>query len=188
LLQLKLLTDKPNSLKEISKEQKIAIRKHISYATKQIEKFDKKNPKILKQDNQHKLKQSNAQLASYTSYAPYWTILLISISLGLGTTIGWKRIVVTIGEKIGKEHLTYAQGASSELIATGMIAASTQFGLPVSTTHVLSSGIAGSMVASKGLSNLQGGTIKNIALAWILTLPVCIVCAMAIFGLMSLFF
>ncbi|MCX6186233.1 MAG: inorganic phosphate transporter [Bacteroidetes bacterium] len=123
------------------------------------------------------LKAEVTSLKSLTDYAPFWVILMISISLGLGTMIGWKRIVITIGEKIGKQHLSYAQGASSELVAAGTIGVSTYLGLPVSTTQVLSSGIAGSMVATKGVKNLQGGTIKNIAIAWILTLPVCIVVA-----------
>jgi phosphate/sulfate permease len=100
---------------------------------------------------------------------------MISLSLGLGTMVGWKRIVVTIGEKIGKQHLTYAQGASAELVAASTIGVSSYLGLPVSTTHVLSSGIAGSMVASKGVKNLQGGTIRNIVIAWVLTLPVTMV-------------
>lgn len=108
----------------------------------------------------------------YTDYAPDWVILMISLSLGLGTMVGWKRIVVTIGEKIGKQHLTYAQGASAEIVAAGTIAASSGLGLPVSTTHVLSSGIAGTMVANKGIKNLQADTVRNILLAWLLTLPV----------------
>ncbi len=95
--------------------------------------------------------------------------------------IGWKRIVVTIGEKIGKSHLSYAQGATAEIIAASTIGLSTGFGLPVSTTHVLSSGIAGAMVGSGGTKNLNSGTLKNIALAWILTLPVCIALAYALF-------
>jgi phosphate/sulfate permease len=111
----------------------------------------------------------------FTDYAPDWVILMISLSLGLGTMVGWKRIVVTIGEKIGKQHLTYAQGAAAELVAASTIGASSALGLPVSTTHVLSSGIAGSMVASKGVKNLQAGTIRNIVLAWVLTLPVTMV-------------
>src|SRR5690606_36892317 len=97
---------------------------------------------------------------------------------------GWKRIVVTIGEKIGKQHLTYAQGASAEIVAAGTIAASSGFGLPVSTTHVLSSGIAGTMVANKGIKNLQADTVRNIMLAWILTLPV----SMALSGTLYMFF
>lgn len=107
-----------------------------------------------------------------TEYSPRWVILLVSISLGLGTMIGWKRIVVTIGEKIGKSHLTYAQGASAELVAASTIGVSTWFGLPVSTTHVLSSGVAGSMVAGGGRQNLRMGTVKNILLAWLVTIPV----------------
>ncbi|MCP9767569.1 inorganic phosphate transporter [Lacihabitans sp. LS3-19] len=107
-----------------------------------------------------------------TDFAPFWVIMLISLSLGLGTMIGWKRIVVTVGEKIGKSHLTYAQGASAEIVAAITIGLASGFKLPVSTTHTLSSGIAGSMVASKGIKNLQSGTIKNIAIAWVLTLPV----------------
>jgi PiT family inorganic phosphate transporter len=96
----------------------------------------------------------------------------IAIALGCGTTVGWKRIVVTVGEKIGKSHLTYAQGASAEIVAMSTIAAADMLGLPVSTTHVLSSGIAGTMAANN--SGLQMATLRNILLAWVLTLPVCI--------------
>jgi phosphate/sulfate permease len=118
--------------------------------------------------------QANSEkgVRRFIDYAPDWVILMISLSLGLGTMVGWKRIVVTIGEKIGKQHLTYAQGASAELVAASTIGVSSYLGLPVSTTHVLSSGIAGSMVASKGVKNLQASTIRNIVIAWILTLPV----------------
>jgi phosphate/sulfate permease len=120
-------------------------------------------------------------LRKTTDYAPLGVIAMISLSLGLGTMIGWKRIVKTIGEKIGKQHLTYAQGASAELVATITIGLSSQYGLPVSTTHVLSSGIAGSMVASKGIKNLQADTIRNILLAWLLTLPVVMVLSGSLF-------
>ena len=120
----------------------------------------------------------------YTDYAPDWVILMISLSLGLGTMVGWKRIVITIGEKIGKQHLTYAQGASAELVAASTIGVSSYLGLPVSTTHVLSSGIAGTMVANKGIRNLQAGTVKNILLAWLLTLPV----SMTMSGTLYIFF
>jgi PiT family inorganic phosphate transporter len=113
-------------------------------------------------------------LKKYTDGAPFWVIVLIALSLGFGTMIGWKRIVVTIGEKIGKSHLTYAQGASAEIVAASTISASTLLGLPVSTTHVLSSGIAGAMFASGGKDNLDKGTITKILLAWVLTLPVCL--------------
>jgi PiT family inorganic phosphate transporter len=94
--------------------------------------------------------------------------------------VGWKRIVVTVGEKIGKAHLTYAQGAAAELVAWGTIEAADMLGLPVSTTHILSSGIAGTMVANR--SGIQGDTVRNIILAWVLTLPVCVLLGAATFG------
>ena len=98
--------------------------------------------------------------------------IAVAIALGLGTMVGWKRIVVTVGEKIGKTHLTYAQGASAELVAAATIGAADMFGLPVSTTHVLSSGVAGTMAANG--SGLQMATIRNLLLAWVLTLPAAI--------------
>jgi len=104
-----------------------------------------------------------------TKFIPSWVKVAVALALGLGTMVGWKRIVVTVGEKIGKEHLTYAQGATAELVAMGTIFAADNFGLPVSTTHVLSSGVAGTMAANK--SGLQLSTIRNIAAAWVFTLP-----------------
>jgi PiT family inorganic phosphate transporter len=106
-------------------------------------------------------------------------IAAIAIALGLGTMVGWKRIVVTVGEKIGKSHLTYAQGMSAEIVAATAIGAASTLGLPVSTTHVLSSGIAGTMVAQK--SGLNAGTVRNIALAWLFTLPASIFLAGILF-------
>ena len=119
---------------------------------------------------------------------PMWVMWMVAASLGLGTMIGWKRIVVTIGEKIGKTHLTYAQGATAELVAAITIGLSTAFKLPVSTTHILSSGIAGSMVASKGVKNLQTSTLKTILSAWVLTLPVTIACSAGLFLLFRFIF
>lgn len=133
------------------------------------------------------MKSNIKELKSFTEFAPWWVILFISISLGLGTMIGWKRIVTTIGEKIGKQHLSYAQGASAEIVAASTITASTLLGLPVSTTHVLSSGIAGSMMAEGGVKNLQMGTIKNIAIAWIVTIPVTVALSCGLFLLFRLF-
>ncbi|GAB3331665.1 inorganic phosphate transporter [Hymenobacter humi] len=124
------------------------------------------------------------EMKTFTDYAPWWVLFMVSISLAVGTMIGWQRIVKTIGERIGKEHLSYAQGASSELVAAGMIGISTQFGLPASTTHVLTSSIAGSMVASRGVKNINPGMVRNIALAWVLTLPV----TMVLSGLLFLLF
>ncbi|MCC6280060.1 MAG: inorganic phosphate transporter [Saprospiraceae bacterium] len=134
------------------------------------------------------VKHAIKELRQSYEFAPYWAILLISLCLGIGTMIGWKRIVVTIGEKIGKSHLTYAQGASAEICAAATIGVSTAFGLPVSTTHVLSSGIAGTMVASGGIKNLQKKTITNIAIAWILTLPVTFLVSSILFYFLRIIF
>ena len=109
------------------------------------------------------------QLDDATKFIPTWVKVAVAIALGLGTMVGWKRIVVTVGEKIGKTHLTYGQGASAEIVAAATIGAADGYGLPVSTTHVLSSGVAGTMVGQR--SGLQWSTLRNIALAWVLTLP-----------------
>ena len=121
--------------------------------------------------------QENSTLTAYksrvdkaTKFIPGWVKVAVALALGLGTMVGWKRIVVTVGEKIGKEHLTYAQGACAELVAMATISAADNFGLPVSTTHVLSSGVAGTMAANR--SGLQMSTLRNIAAAWVFTLPV----------------
>ncbi len=119
-------------------------------------------------------------LKSLTNFIPIWVKVAVALALGLGTMVGWKRIVVTVGEKIGKAHLTYAQGACAELVAFGTIEAADSLGLPVSTTHILSSGIAGTMVANS--SGIQGDTVRNIILAWVLTLPVCVILGAATFG------
>ena len=125
---------------------------------------------------------------SNTEYSPRWVILLVSVALGMGTMIGWKRIVVTIGEKIGKTQLTYAQGASSNLIAASTIVVSSTLGMPVSTTHVLSSAVAGTMVAGSGRQNLKMGTVKSILIAWLITLPVTIVLSGGLFFLLRMIF
>jgi len=116
-----------------------------------------------------------------TRYIPLWVKIIVAMALGLGTMIGWKRIVVTVGEKIGKEHLTYAQGAAAELTAMATIGAADSFGLPVSTTHVLSSGVAGTMAANS--SGLQWNTIRNLLMAWVLTFPVSILLSGLLFWL-----
>jgi inorganic phosphate transporter, PiT family len=115
------------------------------------------------------LRTLRSALDDGTKFIPTWVKVSVALALGLGTMVGWKRIVMTVGEKIGKTHLTYAQGASAEIVAMGTIGLADGFGLPVSTTHVLSSGVAGTMAANG--SGLQWGTVKNMALAWVLTLP-----------------
>jgi PiT family inorganic phosphate transporter len=121
-----------------------------------------------------------------TRFIPTWVKVAVAMALGLGTMVGWKRIVVTVGEKIGKEHLTYAQGAAAEITAMATIGAADGFGLPVSTTHVLSSGIAGTMYANH--SGIQMSTVRNLALAWILTLPVAMLLSGSLFWLFSKIF
>jgi PiT family inorganic phosphate transporter len=136
----------------------------------------------LNNDEVATLNSYKGSLDSATKFIPNWVKIAVAIALGLGTMIGWKRIVITVGEKIGKTHLTYAQGACAEITAAATIAAADGYGLPVSTTHVLSSGIAGSMAANG--SGLQWSTIRNIALAWVLTLPA----AMILSGVLYLIF
>jgi len=121
-----------------------------------------------------------------TKFIPLWVKVSVAIALGLGTMVGWKRIVVTVGEKIGKSHLTYAQGASAELVAMATIAAADMYGLPVSTTHVLSSGVAGTMAANK--SGLQISTVRNLLMAWMLTLPAAILLSGVLYVLFSKIF
>jgi len=115
------------------------------------------------------LKNYKSHIDRATRFIPLWVKVAVALALGLGTMVGWKRIVVTVGEKIGKNHLTYAQGAAAEITAMATIGAADAFGLPVSTTHVLSSGVAGSMAANH--SGLQWGTVRNLLMAWVLTLP-----------------
>jgi PiT family inorganic phosphate transporter len=118
-----------------------------------------------------------------TKFIPTWVKVAVALALGLGTMVGWKRIVVTVGEKIGKDHLTYGQGAAAEITAMGTILAADYMGLPVSTTHVLSSGVAGTMWANK--SGLQMSTIRNLLMAWVLTLPASIGLSASLFWLFN---
>ena len=129
------------------------------------------------------LKNYHKHIDKATKFIPSWVKVAVAIALGLGTMIGWKRIVVTVGERIGKDHLTYAQGAAAELTAMATIGAADAFGLPVSTTHVLSSGVAGTMWANK--SGLQWNTVRSLLAAWVLTLPVSILLSGTLFWAFS---
>ncbi|MET0270090.1 MAG: inorganic phosphate transporter [Sphingomonas sp.] len=128
-----------------------------------------------------RLKDYQVLLERGTRYIPTWVKISVALALGLGTMIGWKRIVVTVGEKIGKTHLTYGMGAAAELMAASTILMAQVKGLPVSTTHILSSGVAGTMVANG--AGLQGSTVRNIGLAWLLTLPASMALAGALYAL-----
>ena len=160
-----------NSLNDIPAAERPALRKEIYLVSESITKLGK-TADGLPAANKDDLKAYAKKLNSFTNFIPMWVKLAVAFALGLGTMVGWKRIVVTVGEKIGKAHLTYAQGASAELVAGATIAAASVWGLPVSTTHVLSSGVAGTMYAAK--AGLQMETLRNLLLAWVLTLPVCV--------------
>jgi phosphate/sulfate permease len=198
----KIFADSTLNAKNLNVETKLDIRKDVLNINKHTKKLMESESVTLSSDDKKALKEatagkkapfftfgnSNSGLSSLTDFAPNWVMWMIALSLGLGTMIGWKRIVVTVGEKIGKQHLSYAQGASAELVASITIGLATAYKWPVSTTHVLSSGIAGSMVASKGIKNLQGGTVKNILTAWVLTLPVTILLSATLFYLFRTIF
>jgi inorganic phosphate transporter, PiT family len=155
--------------RHVPANQQTNVRNDMYVASEALRVMAKtKNPQFTK-DEQSALDNYKKHVDKATKFIPPWVKVAVALALGLGTMVGWKRIVVTVGEKIGKEHLTYAQGACAELVAMATISAADNFGLPVSTTHVLSSGVAGTMFANK--SGLQFSTIRNIAAAWIFTLP-----------------
>jgi len=164
-----------------------AFRKQLQAVVKDVKAVLANKGVDLPADNRATLTSASKGLNDTTEYAPVWAIATISLSLGIGTMIGWKRIVLTIGEKIGKEHLNYAQGMTAEITAAATIGLSSGAGLPVSTTHVLSSGIAGAMVASNGTKNLNSNTLKAIGMAWVLTLPVSIALSFVLFFIFHLF-
>ncbi len=124
-------------------------------------------------------------ITATTEYAPMWAIVLVALALGLGTMTGWRRVVITVGEKIGQKGMTYSQGMAAQITAASAIGIASITGMPVSTTHILSSAVAGTMVANK--SGLQFATIKNILMAWVLTLPVTILLAGGLFYLGNIF-
>ena len=142
---------------------------------------DKENE--LSKEEAAKLNVYKRSLDDATRFIPLWVKVAVAIALGLGTMIGWKRIVVTVGEKIGKSHLTYAQGAAAEIVAAATIGAADVLGLPVSTTHVLSSGVAGTMAANK--SGLQLATVRNLLMAWVLTLPMAVMLSATLYYLFA---
>ncbi|TPJ62775.1 inorganic phosphate transporter, partial [Mesorhizobium sp. B2-7-1] len=141
--------------------------------------IDKKQLLPMQPDDLKAVTDYHKAVDNATKFIPLWVKVAVALALGLGTMVGWKRIVVTVGEKIGKSHLTYGQGAAAELVAMVTIGMADRFGLPVSTTHVLSSGVAGTMAANG--SGLQWSTVRNLLLAWVLTLPCSIALAFVLF-------
>ncbi len=170
---------KTTAIKDVPRGERTSLRTDIYLMDEAIGKLLKKklvtDPAVAKD-----LGAAKKSMDAITKYIPVWVKVAVALALGFGTMIGWKRIVVTVGEKIGKSHLTYAQGASAELMAAATIGLADGLGLPVSTTHVLASGIAGTMAANG--SGLQKETLINILLAWVLTLPVCVFLGATLFS------
>ena len=164
-----------HSLAKVPADKMVNIRNDMYLESEGLRLLAKSKTVTITTDEQKTLSDYKKQLDNATKFIPSWVKVAVAIALGLGTMIGWKRIVVTVGERIGKTHLTYAQGASAELVAMVTIGAADMYGLPVSTTHVLSSGVAGTMVANR--SGLQWATVRNLLMAWVLTLPVSIALA-----------
>lgn len=174
------------SLAKVPAEAMGNVRNDMYLTSETIRLMDKGKVGNFDADTQGKLQLFKQQIDNATRFIPLWVKIAVAIALGLGTMVGWKRIVVTVGEKIGKTHLTYAQGASAETVAMLTIGAADMFGLPVSTTHVLSSGVAGTMVANGG--GLQMKTIRNLLMAWVLTLPAAIVLSGSLYWLFTQLF
>lgn len=145
------------------------VRSDMYIASNALEQMHKAHNPAFARADWAALAQYKSQIDKATKYIPDWVKVAVALALGLGTMIGWKRVVVTVGEKIGKQDMTYAQGASAGLVAMGTIFGATSFGLPVSTTHILASGVAGTMAANG--SGLRFKTVRNIAAGWIFTLP-----------------
>jgi inorganic phosphate transporter, PiT family len=157
------------------------VRNTMYLLSEAIRLMEKAGQPAFAPDDRQAIDNYRKQLDHATKFIPTWVKVAVAIALGLGTMVGWKRIVVTVGEKIGKQHLTYGQGASAELVAMLTIGAADVYGLPVSTTHVLSSGVAGTMAANG--SGLQWSTVRSLVLAWVLTLPASIVLAGGLYWL-----
>ncbi len=174
---------KYGSLNNVPAEAVGNTRNDMYLASEAIRFLMKDKESDLKKEEAGILTAYKGSLDNATKFIPTWVKVAVAIALGLGTMIGWKRIVITVGEKIGKSHLTYAQGAAAELVAAATIGAADMFGLPVSTTHVLSSGVAGAMAANG--SGLQIATIRNMVMAWVLTLPAAIMLSGGLYVLFS---
>ena len=171
------------SFAKVPMEAVANVRNDMYLASEAIRFLDKNDAVKLDANAKANLKAFKKAIDDATKFIPLWVKVAVAIALGLGTMVGWKRIVVTVGSKIGKSHLTYAQGASAELVAMATIGAADAFGLPVSTTHVLSSGVAGTMAANK--SGLQWSTIRNLLMAWVLTLPAAILLSGSLYWLFA---
>ncbi|HEV2135891.1 MAG TPA: inorganic phosphate transporter [Terracidiphilus sp.] len=157
------------SFQAIPEQDQTQLRNDMYVAGETLQMITKSHKIAFTTQEAEALKSYESLLDTSTKFIPDWVKVAVALALGLGTMVGWKRIVITVGERIGKQHLSYAQGASAELVAMGTIFAADAWGLPVSTTHILSSGVAGTMAANG--NGLHLSTVRNIAAGWILTLP-----------------
>ena len=172
---------KYKELKSVPPEETSNVRNDLYLVGETLRFMDKKGVPSVSEPDTAIVKNYRRHVDDATRFIPLWVKVAVALALGLGTMVGWKRIVVTVGEKIGKDHLTYAQGAAAEITAMVTIGAADVLGLPVSTTHVLSSGVAGTMAANH--SGLQWSTVRNMMMAWVLTLPVSILLSGTLFWL-----
>jgi PiT family inorganic phosphate transporter len=157
------------AFKSVPAQDQTNVRNDMYVASEALRLMEKNHSPAFTAEESAVLKNYKSKVDKATKFIPDWVKVAVALALGLGTMVGWKRVVITVGEKIGKEHLTYAQGASAGLVAMGTIFAADTFGLPVSTTHILSSGVAGTMTANG--SGLHFNTVRNIAAGWVFTLP-----------------
>jgi PiT family inorganic phosphate transporter len=170
-------------VKARSAKEQTTIRNDMYVASEAIRLMQNDSKAVFTADENTALISYRSKIDKSTKFIPDWVKVAVALALGLGTMVGWKRIVVTVGEKIGKEHLTYAQGASAGMVAMLTIFAANQWGMPVSTTYVLSSGVAGTMAANN--SGLHLSTLRNIGMAWVLTLPAAALLSGTLFYLFS---
>jgi len=155
--------------KAVPPQEQANVRNDMYVASEALRLLEKSSNPTFTPEERAALRNYKGKLDKATKFIPTWVKVAVALALGLGTMVGWKRIVVTVGERIGKQHLSYAQGASAELVAMGTIFAANSWGLPVSTTHILSSGVAGTMAANGNGVHLS--TARNIAAGWVFTLP-----------------
>jgi PiT family inorganic phosphate transporter len=172
------------SLGNVPADMQANVRNQMYLASEAFRLLPKNSPTKMDEQDVKMIAAYKGFLDKSTRFIPTWVKVAVALALGLGTMVGWKRIVVTVGEKIGKTHLTYAQGAAAEITAMFTIGLADGYGLPVSTTHVLSSGVAGTMAANH--SGLQLSTIRNIAMAWVFTLPAAALLSGGLFWLFNL--
>ena len=168
-----------SSYHDMPAEDRVEVRRHLLCLDDTAKRIAKLHG--ISASEQGDLAKLRKDLTVTTEYAPFWVILAVALALGLGTMVGWKRVVLTVGEKIGKGGMTYAQGMCAQVTAVAAIGMANLFSLPVSTTHILSSGVAGTMVANR--TGLQGGTVRTILMAWVLTLPASMLLAAGLFWL-----